>query len=67
MEAIYIYMYEFLIYSVIITTISFVLIAFLAIYAVKTKKKLDSIESSWHSFLLGSHRHKEKYPVHHHH
>lgn len=60
-------MYELLIYSAIITSISLLLLVILVIFLYKTSKTVKSIESSWHSFLLGSHRHKEKYPVHHHH
>ena len=62
-----IYMYELLIYSAIITSISLLLLVILVIFLYKTSKTVKSIESSWHSFLLGSHRHKGKYPIHHHH
>lgn len=61
------YTHELLVYSAIITSISFLLLVIVVILMVKNSKKVKSIESSWHSFLLGSHRHKEKYPVHHHH
>lgn len=67
MDAIYIYMYELLIYSAIITSISLLLMVVVVILMFKNSKKVKSLESSWHSFLLGSHKHKEKYPVHHHH
>ena len=61
------YSHELLVYSTIITSISLLLLVVLVILMYKTSKKVKSIESSCHSFLLGSHRHKEKYPVHHHH
>lgn len=61
------YTHELLVYSAIITSISLLLLVILVIFMYKTAKKVKSIESSWHSFLLGSPRHKEKYPVHHHH
>lgn len=61
------YTHELLVYSAIITSISLLLLVIAVIFMYKTSKKVKSIESSWHSFLLGSHRHKEKYPVNHHH
>lgn len=61
------YMYELLIYSATITSISFILLVVVVILMFKNSKKVKSLESSWHSFLLGSHRHKEKYPINHHH
>ena len=60
-------MYELVIYSAILTSISFLLLVILVIFLYKTSKTVKSIESSWHSFVLGSHRHKEKYPIHNHH
>lgn len=62
-----IHMYELLIYSAIITSISLLLLVVVVILMVKNSKKVKSIESSWHSFILGSHKPKAKYPVHHHH
>lgn len=61
------YSHELLVYNAAITSISLIVLVVLVIFMYKVSKKLNSIESSWHSFLLGSHRHKEKYPVHHHH
>lgn len=61
------YSHELLVYTAAITSISLIVLVVLVVFMYKVSKKLNSIESSWHSFLLGSHRHKEKYPVHHHH
>lgn len=61
------YLNALLIYTAAITSVSLILLVILVIFMYKVSKKLHSIESSWHSFLLGSHRHKEKYPMHHHH
>lgn len=66
-NAIDLYTHELLVYSAIITTISLLLLVTVVILMYKTSKKVKSFESSWHSFLLGSHRHREKYPTHHHH
>lgn len=65
-NAIDLYTNELLVYSAVITTISLLLLVIVVIFMYKVSKKLNSIESSWHSFLLGSHRHREKYPTHHH-
>lgn len=66
-NAIDLYMHELLVYTAAITSVSLIVLVFLVIFMYKVSKKLHSIESAWHSFLLGSHRHKERYPVHHHH
>ena len=66
-NALDLYTHELLVYTAAITSISLIVLIVLVIFMYKVSKKLHSIESSWHSFLLGSHRHKEKYPVHHHH
>lgn len=41
------------------------LLAVISIQLIKIKKKLKSIESSWHSFILGPHKRKHKYPLDH--
>ncbi len=66
-NAIDLYTHELLVYTAAITSVSLIMLVVLVIFMYKVSKKLHSIESSWHSFLLGSHRHKERYPVHHHH
>jgi uncharacterized membrane protein len=66
-NAIDLYTHELLVYTAAITSVSLIVLVVLVIFMYKVSKKLHSIESSWHSFLLGSHRHKERYPVHHHH
>lgn len=47
------------------STISLILLVVMSIYIFKMKKQLKSIESSWHSFILGTHRRKHKYPLDH--
>ena len=66
-NAIDLYTHELLVYTAAITSIALIVLIVLVVFMYKVSKKLHSIESSWHSFLLGSHRHKERYPVHHHH
>lgn len=41
------------------------LLVIISIQLIKIKKKLKSIESSWHSFILGPHKRKHKYPLDH--
>lgn len=41
------------------------LLVIISIQLIKIKKKLNSIESSWHSFILGPHKRKHKYPLDH--
>lgn len=57
--------YMLLIFSTILTTVSFVLLAVLAIHTFKMNKKINSIESKWNSYILGSHTQNHKYPLHH--
>lgn len=52
-------------YLATVATVSFILLIFLAIYIFNLKKKVHSLESSWHSFVLGSHKRKHKYPLDH--
>lgn len=41
------------------------LLVVMSIQLIKIKKKLNSIESSWHSFILSPHKRKHKYPLDH--
>lgn len=61
------YMHALLVYTAATTSIALIMLVVIVIFMYKVLKNVKSLESSWHSFLLGSHRHKDKYPVHHHH
>jgi len=52
-------------YLAAVSTISLILLVVMSIYIFNIKKKLKSIESSWHSFILGPHKRKNKYPLDH--
>jgi len=52
-------------YLAAVSTISLILLVVMSIYIFNIKKKLKSIESSWHSFILGPHKRKHKYPLDH--
>lgn len=52
-------------YLAAVATISLILLVVMSIHIFKIKKKLKSIESSWHSFILGPHKRKHKYPLDH--
>lgn len=61
------YTHALLVYTAAISSISLILLVVLVIFMYKVSKKVHSIESTWLSYLLGSHKRKEKYPVQHHH